>query len=453
MKKSIITLVSLLLFLATLLQSPLLISYADDFTEDENYQRIVHSLSPTTVYSSNILQYNNFMQAYFDNLTYNFGLNYKGSCGYVAIGMLLSYYDTYLSDDIIPEIYDVNSIGDNANIASRRNSPGVLRDIIQDPNNPENYNYVMNMTASEYHAAMQNLSNTSLHSRLIMIGSSYGYYNFNDKDNPCGANPSQLNQVFNYYLQNIAELSTSDYSLNYYSGESSGVKEYTINQIKNNRPVMLYMANGADAGHVVIAYDYYECETCTDDCEHDIVYAHFGWGADSTHVNPESLGFSNYILACTVNFNISHEHSNNYGIVGNQNGVASTSYYCYDDANLNLYHVEHLDSASYDYLSPTEHIVHCSCGDITESHSFVTDNSGTRCVECEYVSHRHGFTYRAIITNATHSCSCYSCSYNYVEPCIAGPVVNGESRCIKCNQLLRTVSIMSYKNMGNGSIR
>ena len=68
--------------------------------------------------------YSDFKSFYFDNLTQNFGMNYKGSCGYVAIGMMLSYYDTLLSDDIIPERYDVNSVGTTKSLTQSRNIKG-----------------------------------------------------------------------------------------------------------------------------------------------------------------------------------------------------------------------------------------------------------------------------------------------------------------------------------------
>ncbi|MBR2968200.1 MAG: hypothetical protein IKC35_05460, partial [Clostridia bacterium] len=54
------------------------------------------SAADTTVTS-----YDTFLEAYYRGLTQNFGHNYQKSCGYVALGMLLSYYDTYLDDDII----------------------------------------------------------------------------------------------------------------------------------------------------------------------------------------------------------------------------------------------------------------------------------------------------------------------------------------------------------------
>lgn len=97
----------------------------------------METVSSNTTYNSNINSYDNFLQSYYDNLTYNLGMNYQGSCGYVAIGMLLSYYDTYLCDDIIDDSYDSVSIGNDANIISRRNSPGIMKDIISNPNMPE----------------------------------------------------------------------------------------------------------------------------------------------------------------------------------------------------------------------------------------------------------------------------------------------------------------------------
>ena len=48
----------------------------------------------------------NYASYYFFNLRENFGNNIFGTCSYVSIGMLLSFYDTYWDDAIIPEEYD-----------------------------------------------------------------------------------------------------------------------------------------------------------------------------------------------------------------------------------------------------------------------------------------------------------------------------------------------------------
>ena len=50
------------------------------------------------------------MYKYFKNLTENIGYNEtSSSCGYVALGMLLNYYDTSLNDNIVEEKYEVNT--------------------------------------------------------------------------------------------------------------------------------------------------------------------------------------------------------------------------------------------------------------------------------------------------------------------------------------------------------
>ena len=73
----------------------------------EKMQIIYEMMEGTeNAYRSNIYTYSSFQESYFDNLTINHGMNFLGSCGYVGIDMLLSYYDTYLSDNIVPEQYD-----------------------------------------------------------------------------------------------------------------------------------------------------------------------------------------------------------------------------------------------------------------------------------------------------------------------------------------------------------
>lgn len=49
---------------------------------------------------------------------------------------------TYLCNDIIPEQYDINSYGDSNNMIIRRNSPGILKDIIADHSNSYDASYV-----------------------------------------------------------------------------------------------------------------------------------------------------------------------------------------------------------------------------------------------------------------------------------------------------------------------
>ncbi|MCM1259324.1 MAG: hypothetical protein NC182_00075 [Prevotella sp.] len=55
---------------------------------------------------SNVRLYNQINRScYFENLHRNIGNNANGSCSYVASGTLLSYYDTFYNDKIVPNTY------------------------------------------------------------------------------------------------------------------------------------------------------------------------------------------------------------------------------------------------------------------------------------------------------------------------------------------------------------
>lgn len=76
---------------------------------------------------------NTYASYYFSNLRDNFGNNAFGSCGYVSIGMLLSFYDVYWDDNIIENTYDVVSnytidrqpLADFYLVPSNADSPGI----------------------------------------------------------------------------------------------------------------------------------------------------------------------------------------------------------------------------------------------------------------------------------------------------------------------------------------
>ncbi|MBQ4049189.1 MAG: hypothetical protein IJD07_00845 [Clostridia bacterium] len=125
--------------------------------------------SPMTVSSSIPDTYDSYMEAYFRGLTVNMGENVRNECGYVALGQILSYYDSYLDDDIIPEVYDVPSTGTGTNMVERNNSPGILNEVL-------NYNGVSagNMTTAEFIAAINNRANVSLMAKLLSTGCALG---------------------------------------------------------------------------------------------------------------------------------------------------------------------------------------------------------------------------------------------------------------------------------------
>ena len=56
--------------------------YAEDgkitLNQDIKESYILETVSSNTTYNSNINSYDNFLQSYYDNLTYNLGMNYQG---------------------------------------------------------------------------------------------------------------------------------------------------------------------------------------------------------------------------------------------------------------------------------------------------------------------------------------------------------------------------------------
>lgn len=296
----------------------------------------VHTLSQTNS-NYNLTNNSDFKSKYFANLTQNFGVNYKASCGYVAIGMLLSYYDTYLSDTIIPESYDVISNGESSNITTRGNSPGILKDEIV--NAPE-------MNSYEYFAAISSIDNVSLHAKLITMGAEMGYYFFSDQD-PCKTSFEIILNVLNHYLSSFIGLTQSEYTINTMTGSSSVVKNYTISQINQGNPVLLGIIYGG-TGHIVIAYDY--------DSELNKLYGHMGWDQSMTHIS-----LDNYpcVFALTLDFNIEHTHSNNYAVTKTINDTTTTHYYCYHEENIAM--LDHKIERYVKY-SNEKHKAICSCG-------------------------------------------------------------------------------------------
>lgn len=73
---------------------------------------------------------------YFENLNNNFGDNINGSCGYVAIGMLLSYANEFLDSTIVPKNFSFNKNGTIYNID--KNS--VYSKVSQNEYNISNFN-------------------------------------------------------------------------------------------------------------------------------------------------------------------------------------------------------------------------------------------------------------------------------------------------------------------------
>lgn len=348
---------------------------------NDHFDEILDGVNPNVSYSSNYYSYDDFKSAYFDNLTYNFGMNYKGSCGYVAMGMLLSYYDTFANDNIIYDAYDVNTVSTSYDFISHRNSPGIIKDVIfGDMNHNPDEGYYLDSV--EYYNKMDSYQNMSFHSKLIIKAALLGYYNFEDNVNPCGSNFNMRKDVLEYYLDS----NNLKYTLNYKNdGEynealSEETRKYTINQIKDGHPVMLSIGRkGQSGGHVVVAYDYDETS--------DKIYCHMGWNARSTHATIENYGYDWYKTALTIHFDDPHSHSNNYGVSREINGSSRIYYYCYDSKQILTYDPSSFSEViTYELLNANSHIKISNLGSYSvEVHSFKpAAQNRVVCKHCGY---------------------------------------------------------------------
>lgn len=312
--------------------------------------------------------YKDYKTAYFDNLTTNYGKNYKGSCGYIAIGMILSYYDTYMNDHIIPEQYDIVSNGSNGDLVNRRNSPGILKDKI------DGYfdNYIpKSINDYDYYEKIVNMKDYSLHANLISIGIDLGYYKYNEENGEsCLTTIEERTNIINDYLANVVGYKKGlNYTYDYFDGDyqqsnSNSVRSYVIEQVKAGHPVLLSISKTDNVSHAVVAYDYDEDE--------DKLYCHMGLEDNNTHMTPEFLNYTRYNNAFVLKFSIDHSHSNNYSIT--TNGI--TNYYCYHscmlDTKAGVNH--HGYDNKYEYYSKSKHIAYCECG-LSKTENHMADSS------------------------------------------------------------------------------
>lgn len=310
------------------------------------------------------------MENYFYNLRQNFGYNQKGSCGYIALGMLFTYYDSYWNDNLVPESYDANAYLRDLDAYLYSSSPG---------SNEKSIDNESNLTDEKYMETLINsYSHNSLHAKLLSIGKSFRY--------GLGLTFSNIRNILDSYMQNNEQISiddwvvTSYYNNNYkskvpennmtYSEMMLGIiKDY----LKLGIPVLVTITDGAEKGHVVIAYDY--------DDENDIVYSHFGWYGGFTHMNLFSNGYRYVTGYITIGSRLQHFHSNNYIV----DGVAVCSCAL----------PNHKHEYVYKSNNSTTHAVNCYCGySSTKNHNFKSglgvESKYLICQDCKYMKLNSG---------------------------------------------------------------
>lgn len=283
------------------------------------------------------------VETYYKNLDYNYSKNPNNSCSFVATTMLLSYYDTYLNDDIIPEQYDVTAQYDTT-IGSYTSSPGVYHETITAADD------------SVYPFKLIEMKDYSLQVLLFYIADKLGY----ELD---AINMAEREQVLIYYFNNYTPfIYGEDYEFSYIEeGEETEpiILEQIYNKIDLGEPIIIsYDASyrheySYEISHVAIAYKY----------SGNNVFVHLGddrQEANFTNFNLNTYEIKNIKEFFHITFEINHKHSNNIVI---------------DDNDYN-------------------HAAYCPCGyHINELHNIIVDQNGIpSCNSCrKVVSHQEDF--------------------------------------------------------------
>lgn len=264
-----------------------------------------------------VFQTDNFSSYYFKNLNTNFGNNVHGTCSYVSIGMILSFYDSYWSDSFISEIYESIAVfpsdrqfqADFDLIPSTVDSPGVLS---------EPSSIVGDLTIEEYSQAVSAYSGTYFQFKLMDIAMSlFGAAKFDGSDSSLGMTREEIVSLLDKYLNDHTALPKSSVSIKTFSDASeAAIKKEIVRNVRNGVPVLLRAKKtDSDAGHAMVAYDY--------DDENGEIYVHTGWRDDSSHVSLTHVALSdlpyNELLDLTyleIGASFDHSHSFNYRAAG-----------------------------------------------------------------------------------------------------------------------------------------
>lgn len=259
---------------------------ATQIEADGLYDPEILELYNSTQNEDKLFLTNNYQTYYFNKLGNNIGKNSEGSCGFVATGMLLSFWDTYWDDGIIPENYDATTHLDEGYIDLFAEAPGVIQ---------ETSDLAFASNINEYDQNIHEYADTYFHFKLIdMFDTNIQSRNPGEY----GMGYQDYVNLFNYYAYGFLGYSKSRVEI---ISSTADVRDKTIELIEDGIPVKLGIGN-----HAVVAYDY--------DVETDNIYCNFGWGPNSTHVTIEQMGYTDYTNLVAFNFKDDHHshHSDNY---------------------------------------------------------------------------------------------------------------------------------------------
>ena len=266
-----------------------------------------------------------------DNIPRNNGL--INNCGYVALAMLLSFYDSFFDDTFIEEDYDQPVVISSLDDSVFSSSPGVKDsefDLGSLTSNDElDYPKYVSLKISQNDflgklyqigiesGAMNDSRHTTLNFEQLLL-LVRGYFNaYPELNNKVITQSAQLGErVDGLYVgnSNFTGLITSVI-----------LRRIIIDKISQGNPVIVGGNISESAGHIAIAYEY--------DPINDIIYGHDGFKSEElTHINLDEEfagGIKDAIWIIPRNSDeFEHFHSFNYSLINFQTFNLSSSLAC-----------------------------------------------------------------------------------------------------------------------------
>ena len=373
------------------------------------------------------IEYEKMSHHHFDILNGYIPSNEHGSCGYVAMSMVLSFYDCYWSDIFVAETYE----GIKPSIDDYYPYPHTVATLKLE-------NSVLTETEKENETAYRSFINNNkcnyLHPYLISLGIEKGYHPTDDEEVGFGITIIQMANVLDKYFDKI--IGEADYyrSDGNYS-ESLPVSIHLIreqNLDENRERVIESIKTQVDSGNPVI----YRAdkiqnrqETRNSEISDDEEIGHFMVAYYSTdsedilfHTGHTSNSYSTFdttdydldIEALWIEINedvLPHSCSDNYYWYPTHSNICSCNAY-------KELHPEHTHSNCGEYASnQTTHTYSCYCG--------------------QSITSSHNFTYTAI-NSLYHSVGCTTCGYTYTEMHPGVNAIKKPRLCSKCQYVFET---------------
>lgn len=312
---------------------------------------------------------------FFENMK-NFPINDDGTCGLVALSILLTYYDTFYNDSFIND--ELTYLDANGNSIS------VLNRIKLDYNYLYNFDYKTSDLMPEPTQAMKNyLFDKCL---KILFGIDF-IYDLVDRGYPMTSSHVRKSLIEYLYI-NAPEL-VNTFKIN--EGQFIYTHSTPKDLINNGQPVLitimdystsevpLSLNNSIDTlstAHNVIAYGY----------KNDIFVAHFGWNSGNDAKTKLYIGKTVIQSYFSIDYEGEHLHSNNFYMIDKYTNEEVALCGCGHIENM------HYHDYKYEVLNANYHNAMClSCNNqFKEIHKFVSNRYNMSCKECGYVKVKTG---------------------------------------------------------------